>query len=200
MMKGKLAAYKIKVARRERQHRAIRAQPSDIWRLKASLSQHAPRAIETDIPATPQRNAVRHQLISGAAADVQNGQVSSSALSGEQQKLRIRRAGPVRLRVVKIGDLVVVYSCIAPHRGLSYRQECRASRARVSAPPACAPSLGRPARVCFDEALRQTARLPHRRFVEPCRQVMPAIFTCFNRLRSGIDNSLNGGPARTHER
>lgn len=116
-MKGELAAHEIKAPHRKRQRRAIRAQPGELRRLEASLSQHAERPIEARVPGVWQRNAVRDQLISGTAADVQNRQIGRCPLFGKRQQLRIRRARPIWLRVVKMRDLVVVYPCEAAHRG-----------------------------------------------------------------------------------
>jgi hypothetical protein len=119
MMKGELTAHEIKAPHRKWQRRAIRAQPGDFGRLEASLSLHAERPIEAGTPGMWQRDAVGDQLVSGAAADAQNRQIGRCALFGK----RIRRARPVRLRVVKIGDLVVVYPREAPHRAPFARQD-----------------------------------------------------------------------------
>ena len=112
-----MRANKIKAAGGKRQRRAIRAHPGNIRCFSPSLSRHAERSVEAGVPGTPRREAVGDQLISSAATDVQNRQIREFALSGKRQELPIGLARAIRLRIVKIGNLVVIYSCEATRQG-----------------------------------------------------------------------------------
>ncbi len=119
-MKGELAADKVKTAGRKRQPRTVGAHPGNVRRLAPSLAQHAERSVEADTPSVrQQRDAVGDQLISGAAADIQNGQASGGTPFGKRQQFRIRRARPKGLRVIKMRYLVVVHPREAPRMGVS---------------------------------------------------------------------------------
>ena len=117
MVKCELAADKVEASRGKRKRRAIGADPGDVGRLETSLAQHSEWPIKAGVPGTRHGGAVRDQLISGAAADVQNREIGGSAPPGKPQKMRVRRSRPIGLHIVEMRDLIVIYAPLRPFEG-----------------------------------------------------------------------------------
>jgi hypothetical protein len=85
--------------------------PGNVWRFGPCLSEHAKRSVEPDQLRAGHDSAICDQLVSGPAADIQDGQdVRGLTLADEGQEFRISGLRPIWLRVIETGDLIVVYA------------------------------------------------------------------------------------------
>jgi hypothetical protein len=111
MMQRVLTGDDIKTLRLKGESCPIRLHPGDVWRFGLGLAQHAQGPIESHQPCMGHYGAICDQLIARATADIQERQsIRSCSRSYKSQEVWIDRFRPIRLRIVEMGNGIIIYA------------------------------------------------------------------------------------------